>query len=548
MKKAKQILALTMAAAMMAAVAGCGAPAGGTPAGTDSTASTGGGSGTADTLAPLDHSPINIRLSAAGLYEFDAATDPMAKMIVDKFGITFENVGYEADVEKMMLDAQSGELADVSYTEPLYDLYSYSTFIDQGFMRPIPEAIINEFPLIKAQVEASEVCQASKEQYGEYYFLPKPDSLDPSYYVAERKGLFYRKDWAEKVGITKVPSTFEEFYEMAKAFTTKDPDGNGKNDTYGVTSDGFGNFRYFMASTGHTNMNWTKGPDGKWTHGALMEDNIPILEWFRRMYTEGYIDPELGNTNYTQAMQKFASEQFGVVNRNADADWIKTVIVDQFSAATGDKYENPFDVVGVIPVLATDASSKPGIDKYIDAMCATQFASTCDDTTLRRYLEFHEYCLTDEGQLLALGLKDVDWKKDGDKVSIIKGADGLAPNLAEKYKSMGAVTMPSWGFHLRSDPNVEFFSLYNDEIKALDKECRDGRNPYAVASDMRVKMLSDQVLLDANSFKFSIEYGNIVMGTAPVNEMFKDMVSRAMAAGFTQAIDYVNKTATEKGW
>lgn len=548
MKKAKQIAALLLAVAMTAAVAGCAPSTGGstTSGGTTSGGTTSGG-GT-DAPAELDHSPITIRMSAAGLYEFDAATDPMAKMVTDQFGITFENVGYEGDVEKMLLDAQSGELADVVYTEPLYDLYSYSTFIDQGFFRSIPEDILNDYPLVKAQMEASAVCQASKEQYGEYFFLPKPDSLDPSLYVSERKGIFYRKDWLEKVGIAKAPTTFEEFYEMAKAFTTKDPDGNGKNDTYGVTSDGFGNFRYFMASTGHSNLNWVKGPDGKWIHGALLEDNIPILEWFRKMYAEGYLDPELGNTNYTQAMQKFASEQFGAVNRNADADWLKTVIVDQFYAATGTKYENPFDVVGVIPVLASDANSKPGIDKYIDAMCATQIASTCDDTKLRRYLEFHEYCLTEEGQLLALGLKDVDWKKEGEKVSLIKGEDGLAPNLGEKYKSLAVISMPSWGFHFRSNPNIESFTIFNDEIKKLDQECRDGRNPYAVESDMRVKMLSDQVLLDANSFKFSVEYGNIVMGTQPVADMFKDMVNRAMAAGFTQAIEYVNTTATEKGW
>lgn len=547
MKNLKKLLAAALSIAMLgSALAGCGGNPS-TPSTSSGTGST-GSSATNGDAGTGSKEPITIRLSAASNFEFDPATDPLAQLIVDKFGITFENVGYEGDVEKMMLDGQSGELADVVYTEPLYDLYSFATFIDQGFFRDIPDDILANYQNVKAQLDNSEVSQAVKEQYGGNYIIPKPDSLDSSLYVAERKGIFYRKDWLANVGITKMPSTYEEFYEMCKAFTLNDPDGNGKNDTYGLTSDGFGNFRYFLASVGHSNMNWVKGADGTWTHGALMEDNIPALEWFRKMYAEGYIDPEIGNTDYTQAMQKFASEQFGAVNRNADADWLKNVIVDQFYAATSDKYENPFDVVGVIPVLALDSSTKAGMDKYIDCMCATQIASTCTDEKLNRYLEFHDYLLTEEGRMLQLGLEGVDWQKDGDNITMIKNEDGLMPDVATKYKSIPCVNMPSWGFDFRSYPNIESFTIFNNEIKALDSELRAARNECAVPSDMRVKILNDQSLLDANSFKFSVEYNNIIMGTEPVEKMFKDMVDRAMASGFTSAIEYVNKVATEKGW
>lgn len=552
MKKTTRIAALAMVAAVMAGtLAGCGgggsSTAGGDGATTTKAADSAAG-GTADGAAKDDKSPITIRMSAPSSYEFDPATDAVAKKIVDDFGITFENVGYEGDVEKMMLDGQSGQLADIVYTEPLYDLYSFTTFIDQGFFRSIPEDMLADFPNVKKVIEESAVCQAIKEQYGEYYIIPKPDSKDPTVYIGERKGIFYRKDWLKKVGIEKEPTTYEELYEMTKAFTTKDPDGNGKNDTYGMTSDGFGNFRYFMSNLGHSNLNWVKGPDGTWTHGALLEDNIYALEWFRKMYAEGYLDPEIGSTKYEQAMQKFASQQFGAVNRNADADWIKTVIVDQFYAATQATIENPFDAVGVIPALAKDANSPVMMEKYIDTMCATQIAATCTDDTLRRYLTYHEYLLSDEGNLFQLGLENVDWKRDGEKIVMIPGDDGLMPKVGTKYKSMPVANMQSWGFDLRSNPNIETFTIYNDEIKAMDADLRAKRNDNVVESDMRVKMLSEQSLLDANMFKFSVEYSNIVTGTEPVDKMFKDMVDRAMASGFTQAIEDVNKIATEKGW
>src|SRR5690625_3332408 len=49
-----------------------------------------------------------------------------------------------------------------------------------------------------------------------------------------RQGIIYRKDWADNLGLS-APTTTDEFMEMARAFTEDDPDGNGKDDTFGVT-------------------------------------------------------------------------------------------------------------------------------------------------------------------------------------------------------------------------------------------------------------------------------------------------------------------------
>ena len=43
----------------------------------------------------------------------------------------------------------------------------------------------------------------------------------------------WRKDWLTKVGIEKVPTSLEEMEEAFRRFTFNDPDGNGKDDTYG---------------------------------------------------------------------------------------------------------------------------------------------------------------------------------------------------------------------------------------------------------------------------------------------------------------------------
>jgi putative aldouronate transport system substrate-binding protein len=58
------------------------------------------------------------------------------------------------------------------------------------------------------------------------YGLPEPGQLPMT------DGFVVRKDWLDKVKM-QPPKTLNDFLAVAKAFTNKDPDGNGKNDTYG---------------------------------------------------------------------------------------------------------------------------------------------------------------------------------------------------------------------------------------------------------------------------------------------------------------------------
>lgn len=52
--------------------------------------------------------------------------------------------------------------------------------------------------------------------------------------------LFIRKDWLDNLGLP-IPKTIEDFKNVAIAFTKDDPDGNGKDDTYGLAVSGQSN-------------------------------------------------------------------------------------------------------------------------------------------------------------------------------------------------------------------------------------------------------------------------------------------------------------------
>ncbi len=489
---------------------------------------------------------ITLRASSDDTFTFDPATDPMAKFIEDTFGLRFEDTAYEGDVEKMRLDAMDQKLGNINYTDLLYNIPAIGEFINQGFFRSIPEEMLEKYPLTKALLENDAVSQAMKNLYGGYYMLPKPDSADPSIYLAERKGIFIRKDWLAKVG-KEIPTTWEELYEVAKAFTNEDPDGNGVKDTYGLTGDGLGNLRFFFASTGHSNRYWVKQEDGTWMHGALMKDNIEILEWLRKMYQEGLIDPEFGSTKWQESLQKFSSNQFGMVVRNADAEWIWNVLVKYYGA--GNEGVNPFDVLTLIPALKLNAETEMHMEGYVSCMCATQISASTTDEQLDRYLAFFEYLLTDEGRMLRMGFKDADYTIEADgSIKKIRDANGNPPELKVKYPSIALSHYNSWGFEMAADPKVEYFDSYNDETKELNAWARSIRNPGAVKPAIDPILVDDYAVTEANNFKINAEYWAIITGTEPVETMFEAMVEKAMKEGFTDAAQVINNMATEKGW
>jgi multiple sugar transport system substrate-binding protein len=69
---------------------------------------------------------------------------------------------------------------------------------------------------------------AAKDLKGDYYAVP---------FSAQANVLLIRSDWLSKLNL-QAPKTWDDVVSVAKAFTTQDPDGNGKADTYGLAVPG----------------------------------------------------------------------------------------------------------------------------------------------------------------------------------------------------------------------------------------------------------------------------------------------------------------------
>ena len=103
----------------------------------------------------------------------------------------------------------------------------WQVLIKQGLVAPVDDM----YPLMphRAPNHFTPDSIAFTTIRGKSYGLAFPGSLQ------KNEGLVIRKDWLDKLGL-KMPTTLDELYDVCYAFAFKDPDGNGKDDTYGFGS------------------------------------------------------------------------------------------------------------------------------------------------------------------------------------------------------------------------------------------------------------------------------------------------------------------------
>ncbi|MBP5249648.1 MAG: extracellular solute-binding protein [Lachnospiraceae bacterium] len=103
--------------------------------------------------------------------------------------------------------------------------------------------------------------------------------------VVGRYGLCYRTDWAERLGLEE-PSTPEAVYEMLRAFTYDDPDGNGLDDTIGLEMTSYtGVFDIIQTWFGCGN-GWAE-VDGKLIPVHMQMEYIDALDYIKKLYDDG---------------------------------------------------------------------------------------------------------------------------------------------------------------------------------------------------------------------------------------------------------------------
>ncbi len=339
---------------------------------------------------------LDYSLYAHGLGVYDDQNDIVQKW-EKAFNCTFHFEGAAIDwMETMCLRANSDDMPDLFFFVPNDTNYmeAYTNMISKGMITPVSDYVTKEeTPNLYALLNVKNFENLKVNE--KMYFVPSPNT-------SFNNSLYIRKDWLDKLGL-KEPETIEEFQEVLRAFTEDDPDGNGKNDTYGLAaSKVFDWMSYFKIGFG-CEPGWSKNSDGNYELDAFTPEYREYLQWMSSLYEKGYLKNEFFLYEDTDAMNDFFNGKCGMILYNGG----KTTGGVTFTIGKLDKNA----VIDVIPMPSGKAEG--GFFTSGDWWGGWSIAYSAKEPM--RLVKFLEYLYSPEGMEERLyGLKDVHYRKEAD--------------------------------------------------------------------------------------------------------------------------------------
>ncbi|MGP4041133.1 extracellular solute-binding protein [Gracilibacillus sp. D59] len=341
-----------------------------------------------------------------------------------------------------------------------------------------------------------------------------------------RSGIIYRKDWADNLGLS-APTTTDEFYEMAKAFSEKDPDGNGKDDTIGLTDRNdliYGSFKTIASWFGTPNY-WGV-QDGEILPQFMYPEYIETMDFIKKLHQNGYMNQDFPVTSKEDQTEMFKNGTAGLyVGSMSD---VKSLYDDASKINPDVEYDVQNYVEG--PHGEFGVWSIPG---YGSLMLFPKSAVASEEE-LKNILKFYDYLMTPEVANLAL------WGEEGVHYELIDGQAKVIDQ--DKYD---AEVRPYKIFEIGEPETSGKYESYNDyetAIKALELE-KDNENylikdptvtldseTYAANAGQLDQIMTDATYqymmgkLDKEGFEAAIEKWKEAGGTA-VMEEFNESLS-----------------------
>lgn len=133
----------------------------------------------------------------------------------------------------------------------------------------------------------------------------------------------------ERVYFTDKAYTLEELEKILVAFTFDDPDGNGKNDTYGLSpyNNAFDTWSATLMGSFGIGSGYNLLEDGKLVRTEISQKYKEFLKLLAKWYKMGVIDPEWTTLNDKKSWEKYATGKIGYYEAQrayiAIDDWAK---------------------------------------------------------------------------------------------------------------------------------------------------------------------------------------------------------------------------------
>lgn len=373
----------------------------------------------------------------------------------------------------------------------------YYDMIDDGVLICVSDFVSEtQYPNIYNQLQKYEFL--AKNLYysnGKHYGIPVSHTLEHTMYI--------RLDWLENLNepsklrsiiadeqnisesaVTsemlekwrfKEPTDLLEFYRVCRAFTLYDPDGNGKNDTYGYTSAGgesmFADSWAFIAfDAGYDYMVDPDG-DGKYEASWTADNTQKAISYLNDLYKSGYVDPSWYENSLDEKQDAFVKGKAGMMEAHA---WYNTIISSYIAANTTATFkpsiEESSEKIGMFapPAGPNGTYGIPGNPNFWTLTCLNAGMS---DEELTAALKLIDYMLSDEGtDLLIYGQEGehFEYDENGNRVSKMgKEASGFNTTLSDEDSCSQIASVTNW--------STDYLSPYQTNADKILKVMDDAK-------------------------------------------------------------------------
>ncbi|WP_419874846.1 extracellular solute-binding protein [Candidatus Pristimantibacillus sp. PTI5] len=337
-------------------------------------------------------------------------------------------------------------------------------------------------------------------------------------------GFLYRKDILDKLGIQEWTNT-EEFYQALKKLKEAYPD------SYPYASKGLANiFRDWSFGWGLGNTDnypaYYDEKDGLWKFASVQPAHKEMLDFMKKLYNEGLIDPEFLTDTQDSWTTKMTTDKSFVT-----WDWIGRL--DLFYNQI--KSQNPeYDLRYGNPVGPTgNVRSLPEVSDFSIAVA--------NNKNTEISLKLLDYLTSPSGsELMTIGVEGVnfEWGPDGFPVY---------PELADlPLVDIGVLedrySMWLEGAYLRPDRRSIYYKFSEKEQEAQDKilngDKREARDPILNFTDEEISILSElQTSLQKAAEEFNAKY---ILDKNYGEKQWTDWVGNAAKNGAEQVIKVYN--------
>lgn len=269
--------------------------------------------------APVDKGPVTMEWLVGQTSAVVNDDAEVVKKIEERFNIDLKTWYIDSSKfnETLNVKFAAGEMPDVLVLEGA----NMQNYVEGGILHEVPiDMIRKKAPNYTKVADANDdgTMWTSLMYKGKNYGIAQPMDVVPM-------SMIWRKDWLDRVGITKVPETLEETEAALKKFVDGDPDGDGKKNTAGMAERAmngiFGAYGLRIVTGA--------GKGFKIEEMQLGEDKVPFfpsirpeakqaLELMVRWYKEGIIDKEFvtgeNHGGYQWLSHSFMNNKIGLTS------------------------------------------------------------------------------------------------------------------------------------------------------------------------------------------------------------------------------------------